>query len=293
MAKKDEILARWQALRTLMAIDKSGTKVPLHVLINEIEKTLRVMGEIPKGEPGKDGEKGEKGDSVRGPRGPEGRTVVGPQGPMGPRGLIGEGREGRPGRTPARGIDYMHDGDMFVISNEAKTRVLEELKPKELWSLIKKLEKEVKDLQTRPEGSRRGLPEIMFGRNGGGGGARVFFYDEGDPLGQDTQDVDFRGSGVSATRVGTRVVVTISGGGGGGTNILTEKVVATQSGDNALVDLTQLTHPYVVIEWIAARGRIYDPGSTDPGEGWTQAGDIATLYGTDANSKIQVCYTYA
>lgn len=85
------------------------------------------------------------------------------------------------------------------------------------------------------------------------------------------------------------------GGGsssGSGSSVATQTVTAVQVGDDATVNLTQLAHTFTGIVFISSAGRVYTPGSTDPGEGYVLVGSTATLYGTSASAQIVVSYTY-
>ena len=100
---------------------------------------------------------------------------------------------------------------------------------------------------------------------------------------------------MKGSKVKYKIEELMHGGGsstGGGTSVATQVVTAVQVGDDATVNLTQLANTFTGIVYISAVGRIYTPGSTDPGEGYTLVGSTATLYGTSATSQIVVSYTY-
>lgn len=145
------------------------------------------------------GDQGEKGDigpiGPRGAVGPVGaRGVTGVRGVMGPEGSAGpRGLQGLPGPMGRQGPAGLNGRDAEIDLNALEERLYERLRAA------------IPNTETR-------LPVIEFFNRGRSD--RLHFFDEGTPLGQDIQSVDFVGDAVTATRVGTRVVVTITGGSG-------------------------------------------------------------------------------
>lgn len=100
----------------------------------------------------------------------------------------------------------------------------------------------------------------------------------------------FAGSGITLSR-DTNGNYTITSTGSGGANVATEGVTATQSGSNVEIDLTQLANPYTTILLVLRNGLVAYPGDTNLG--YSQAGDIITVYNADASEQFLIQYTYA
>lgn len=75
---------------------------------------------------------------------------------------------------------------------------------------------------------------------------------------------------------------------GGGVSPLTEQVTATQSGDNALINLSQLSSPYSYVLFVTRNGQVIMPNGNAllPGSSWSQSGDIITVYNADAENDV-------
>lgn len=222
-----------------------------------------------RGDTGPIGKTGPQGKE--GPRGPKGEIgPKGDRGQIGPAGLAMQGPKGEQGAPgPAGSPDTPNDivNKVNLASDQIDASRIKGLPP---------VFKETKS-----------LPSIsIFPRGGGGGGARLEIMDEGGSLGQDIQRVDFRGAGVTATRVGTTVVVTIAGGGAG-TSVAVERLTGTQSGNNVTLDLTALSHTPTGTLWVSRQGQIQTPTAD-----WTQAGSTVTVNNADAGEVFLVAYTY-
>lgn len=198
MAQPEEKLARLQGIR-LGALIQKGDISGILLLLGEYIDTLKG---IPKGDRGDKGEKGEKGDQgATGPQGPIGKGEKGDRGQVGPMGRDGAGRDGLVGPKGDAGLDGSPDTPADII------RKIEQAPDESIdASKIKNLPKVV--VENR-------LPELSLFGSGGGSATHLMVYDEGVPLGQDIQGINFTGTGVTATRVGTQIKVAISSGGGG------------------------------------------------------------------------------
>jgi hypothetical protein len=130
-----------------------------------------------RGAPGSDGKPGKDGN----------RGAPGVQGPQGKPGLIWRG-EWKRATAYGTGDVIESEGSAYV----AVTPSTGSKPPGRTWDLLAKAGKD--------------------GRNGGGGGSVApSVYEEGTPLGT-FSEINFVGAGVTATRVGPRATVTISGG---------------------------------------------------------------------------------
>lgn len=118
--------------------------------------------------------------------------------------------------------------------------------------------------------------------------------DEGTVISEHVKSIDFRGANISITDLGDgNLVATIVGGAGA--NIETVVVTAVQSGDDVTIDLTQLPHTFVSLQWASKNGQILKPGAMDPSgvSSWTLAGNILTIYWADAaGDSFQTSTTY-
>lgn len=123
-------------------------------------------------------------------------------------------------------------------------------------------------------------------------GRPITIKDEGITLTSNVGSINFVGSGVSGSVIGSDVTETITGGGGGGTNVVTEVVSGVQSGNNVTLDLTSLAHTFSTVLLVTKQGQILTPNNTT--YGWTILGNIITIYNALAsNEDYQVQYTYA
>lgn len=80
-------------------------------------------------------------------------------------------------------------------------------------------------------------------------------------------------------------------GGTGGASIASQGVVATQAGLDVEVDLTQLPNTATGVITLFRNGLALYPNDTNLG--YTQAGDILTIYNADASEQFLLVYTYA
>ena len=129
-----------------------------------------------------------------------------------------------------------------------------------------------------------GTGTLTIAASGGGGGsqAAIQFEDEGTPLGAagTVDTVDFVGAGVTATRVGDAVTVTIPGSGsvptGTGFTHITSGVqdAAAKAVDLATADVTG-DLPYANLEPATAASRILVRGSAGGAGDW-QEGTLGT-----------------
>jgi hypothetical protein len=80
----------------------------------------------------------------------------------------------------------------------------------------------------------------------GSGQANIQFEDEGVPLGAagDVDQLDFTGVGVTATRLGNKVTVDVSGGGSG-------------SGERLEFDINQVAHGFTQDQWLYNNGGVW------------------------------------
>lgn len=189
--KPDELIKSFKARQASQKLLAEG---PNSVMLSQLVQLLQGMQAITI-----KGDKGDKGDV--GSRGPQGR--VGPVGPRGIQGIRGVmGPEGIPGPRGLQGVRGL-PGDRGLPGLPGRNATLDEAALEA--RLYERLRAAIPNTETR-------LPIIeLFSR---GGPDRLHFFDEGVPLGQDTQAIDFRGDGITVTREGTRLVVTITGGTG-------------------------------------------------------------------------------
>ena len=135
----------------------------------------------------------------------------------------------------------------------------------------------------------------IAGTGGGGGQAAIQFEDEGTPLGAagTVDTVDFVGAGVTATRVGDAVTVTIPGSGtvptGTGFTHITAGVqdAAAKSVDLATADVTG-DLPYANLVPATAASRLLGRGSAGGAGDWQEVtlGTGLSLSGTVLNASI-------
>lgn len=195
--------------------------------ITDLEQ--RIASEIRQPSDGKPGAVG-----PRGPQGPQGPAIPGPQGPRGFEGPEGErGPAGSPD-TPNQVVEKVNKATEKIDASQ------------------------IKNLPT----VTRELPQLsIFGRSGPGGGGKLLVFDEGQSLGQDIQSIDFVGSGVTATRVGTRVVITVPGGGS--TINFADNETVTFTPDDSAVSFT-LAHtpsPSTSVRLYWSNGQYLDQGA--------------------------------
>lgn len=254
----DQILKGLKAKKAVQRLEKEGINA---VMLAQILQQLSGMKSVTiQGDPGEQGPEGPKGSQgPRGFRGPQGTQgvpgrpgVMGPEGAQGPRGIQGyDGPRGPEGPEGPRGPVLSLEQFIDMITNVPDATIPAS---------------KIKDIPY----VERQLPILHFGRGrGGGGGAqKLLFFDEGVPLGQDIQAVDFRGAGITAERQGTRIVVTVTatGGGGGGTTIGIEIPAGTV--DDSNVTFTVANDPlYIVVNG----AQLFE------GAGWSIVGTTITL----------------
>lgn len=133
----------------------------------------------------------------------------------------------------------------------------------------------------------KNVPDMARKTPGGGGGQDVSVSYEGTKLTGVLKSLEFVGGGVNVQQLsdGT-IVVTVPTPSGASANIATEEVVATQDGDNINIDLSQLTHDYTAIMFVARNGQIQSPST------WSITNDILTLTEASASNSLLVQYTY-
>lgn len=79
-------------------------------------------------------------------------------------------------------------------------------------------------------------------------------------------------------------------GSGGGVNVATEKVTATQSGNNVTINLLSLAHTLIGLLFVTRQGQIKTP--LDTTYGYTVSGNTVTVYNADASEDFLISYTY-
>lgn len=258
-------MATPQQIRRRMAILRTGGLAALQM--DDIQQKLKGTQRIEI-----KGDKGDKGDrGLQGPQGPKGdkgepgakgvgeRGFPGPEGLPGPRGEAGPvGPQGPKGEDSINTPEQLRDMLMSLKDGERLDA-----------SAIKNLPELIRQLPAL---------EIQRGGNSGGGGARLSFFTNGNPLGQDIQSIDFVGGGLTAERQGTRIVVTVSGSGGSGT--LTVVDLATP--DGSTTTFTVPAHSYGILFLNGIKQRAGGIDYTDNGTSITYAvaplgtADIAT-----------------
>lgn len=92
---------------------------------------------------------------------------------------------------------------------------------------------------------------------------------------------------LSAVDSGAGIAGMSATGGATGTNIATEVVIAVTSGSNVTIDLTTLSHTFVVIEMVFRNGQNLTP-TTD----WTRSSNTITVTDAVSSDVYQVQYTY-
>lgn len=308
MAKREELLARLQGMRLMHALQN---KDPLSYISEMMTQFIGYVSAMPKGDKGDAGHTptdaellalirplippplaGDQGDAGETPSNEKLLALIRP--------LIPPVKDGRtPTRdellaiirplippAPVRGVDYADGLPGANGSPDTPNEILKKLlmlPDDELKRLFKFMPTTIVERQ---------LPEISLFGSGGGGGSRLAFYDEGSPLGQDIQALDFIGAGVAATRLGTRVVVSI-GGGAAGTNTTVEKLAGTQSGNDITLNLTQLSQTFSAILWVSRQGQIVTPTtSSGGGSTWTRSSNTITVTNAADDEDFLVAYTY-
>lgn len=224
--KTDQIIKSLKARQAAAKLLKEG---PNSVLLAQLVQLLQGMQAITV-----KGDTGDKGD--RGLVGPRG--AVGPAGARGAPGLRGlPGPEGTPGPRGVQGLSGPI-GQRGPVGAPGEDAYVDETALEE--RLYERLRAAIPNTETR-------LPVIELFRRGGGGNSKLLFFDEGVPLGQDIQAVDFQGAGITARREGTRIVVTVTAtSGGGGTTVGIETPVGAV--DDSNVTFTVAAEPlYVVV----------------------------------------------
>jgi hypothetical protein len=161
-----------------------------------------------KGDTGLAGKKGDKGDrgeqGLRGVTGARGETGV-----VGKRGADGaDGKAGAKGAKGAKG-DKGSTGDSGIIS--AKFPLVYDAAEKTISIDEARLDKILKKIL----GGGKVSPQDMGWLASTGGGGKVAVYINGSKITPDVRTLDFTGAGVSATKVGGKVTVNITGTGGG------------------------------------------------------------------------------
>ena len=164
-----------------------------------------------KGDTGVAGKKGDKGD--KGDRGEQGlRGVSGARGETGVAGKRGaDGADGKAGAKGVRGVkgDKGSTGDSGIVS--AKFPLVYDAAEKTISIDEARLDKILKKIL----GGGRVSPQDMGWLASTGGGGKVAVYINGSKITPDVRTLDFTGAGVSATKVGGKVTVNITGTGGG------------------------------------------------------------------------------
>ena len=164
-----------------------------------------------KGDTGVAGKKGDKGD--KGDRGEQGlRGVSGARGETGVAGKRGaDGADGKAGAKGVRGAkgDKGSTGDSGIVS--AKFPLVYDAAEKTISIDEARLDKILKKIL----GGGKVSPQDMGWLASTGGGGKVAVYINGSKITPDVRTLDFTGAGVSATKVGGKVTVNITGTGGG------------------------------------------------------------------------------
>ena len=151
------------------------------------------------GIPGKDGADGKDGTDGR-----DGKTgKAGPRGPKGDRGPVGA--RGEAGPKGDRGST----GESGVLT--AKFPLVYDADEKSIAIDEERLDKILKKIM----GGGKVSPQDMGWLASTGGGGKVAVYINGSKITPDVRTLDFTGAGVSATKVGGKVTVNITGTGGG------------------------------------------------------------------------------
>jgi hypothetical protein len=190
------------------------------------------------------------------------------------------------GSTPQKGVDYFTEQELAQL----RENIGKEITPALEAFFATKIQEAIAAVPHIIE--RRTLPQVsLFGGRGGpgGGGSRLNIYDEGTPLGQDISAMDFVGAGVTATRVGTRVVVTIAGGSGSFAD--NETVSFTPNDSNVSFTLANTPSP-------TASVRLYWSDGTylDNGDDYTLSGATGTFVTAPSAAlsglKLKAFYRY-
>lgn len=226
------------------------------LVIAEIKKATESLKD---GDKGDKGDKGDTGVGLRGKQGPPGKAIRGKQGPPGKDGIGKKGDKGDPGQD---GRD-IKKSDLLKLINSIDNGIN--------LTTIKGLDAYLKNLQRSIREKSAGS-----GRKHGGG-----------------MTID-AGSNITLIR-NSNGRWTIAATASGSSNIATELVTAIQSGENATIDLTQLSHTYTSVLFISLDGAILMPNgnATLPGPTWNQSGNTATVYNANAAGIYLIQYLYA
>lgn len=316
--EKDKLLAGMQTRKTLLMMEGS---YPASVLYGEIQKVIKFLSGIPKGEPGKTPARGKdyftEADikamtndvhaRIRQPA--DGKTPL--AGTDFPSRAQVEGYirsavakikvpEAQPGYSPQRGIDYWTDADVDIMANDLLDRLSPGAVRNKLAQLSGDDRLDARYIKNLPESRvETRLPEIsLFGgrrASSGGGTSSIQVTVNGNPIGQDIKRLDFAGAGVVVERVGDGNAIVTIAGGGSGASIATEKVTAVESGANVTIDLTQLSHTLKTLQFVTRNGQVQPPVASAPvdgSSGYSVTGTVVTVYNADPTETYLICYGY-
>ncbi len=168
----------------------------------------------PMGTQGPAGPRGEKGEQgTQGPQGPRGdvgpRGIPGAVGPIGPAGPQGkEGQQGPPGESPVLKAQYpiILENGTLSFDSEKFTKVIDQFKNSDIQDAINKMASIIPS-----------------------GGGAVGIKEDGERIIKSVSDINFTGSGVSVTRQGKSVNVTIAGASGAVTSLTAGAGIALSS----------------------------------------------------------------
>lgn len=203
-----------------------------------------------------------------------------------------------PGKTPVAGVDYFTDAEKWQMVNRVEEMLAARYTPEKIVEAINNssIKIDASHISNLPRIiETRDLPTLSLfgGRGGGGGGARIRFR-FGNEVYEDIQTIEFL-SGFTVVRSAPGYLgLTATGGGGGSANIDTRQVTASQSGDNALIDLAQLPHTVLSVQFVTLEGAIILPNGNAgiPVPSWSQTGDIITVFNAAASNTFLVQYLY-
>lgn len=196
---------------------------------------------------------------------------------------IPRAKDGEPGHTPQKGIDYFTKEDVREVVSAVLKRIPKPKNGKDGKDAVLDMEALIEAVKTSKKlgvGDIEGLTQTMrsmwnqIGKKG-------YLHGGGDTI--------RAGSGVTITRNldGTTTISATSGGA----NVATEAVTAVQSGSNVTIDLTQLSQTYTSVLLVTRNGMVLTLGDTNLG--YTQAGDILTIYNADESEPFLIQYTYS
>ena len=313
-AEKDRVLADLQTRRTLLMMDG---KFPAAQLYAEIMKVVKFLSNIPKGAPGKTPVKGTDyfteqeiktfSDAIFARMQQPANGITPKAGVDYPnraqietmvRDVAATIKIPVPadGHTPQRGVDYWTSADIDIMANQLLDRLSSGALRDKLLALTNDDRLDASAIKNIPtQVVRTELPAISLFGNRPSAGGKIQVLVNGVNIGQDIKRVNFVGTGVTAQREGDGNAAVTIVGSGGGVNISTEAVTAVTSGNDVTIDLTQLAHTLVGLQFISRNGQIQPPVASSPADGssgYNISGSAATVYNAASGETFLICYTY-